>query len=343
MVSVSVIAIYITLSVSIDLLILYQKQSEGDGSKSVYKFDPTCSIILTEFIKLVFSLSLYTTNQLIAGNHWLPETLTFSDVYLFTLPAMFFTANNIMVFVAIAGNDASAFGVFRDTMILWTALIWKYVFGSSLGPTRLFGIGIIFIGLVVNRLGSISGATFNWAFLLVMLMTVTNATGSVFNEYALKWNQGLDINMQNAVLYTMCIIFSVVILAVRSPVHLTSPSAFFEGFTNLTVLMVCLQASAGLLVSRLLKYADSVYKTIGTCLRGPSLVLTAPFVVGSQKDVVSTLSAFIVASGCLLYLTQGPLAAASTKAEGVKNDESTVPETFAEQGDTKQPKVTSDR
>merc|ERR1719453_864193 len=112
-------------------------------------------------------------------------------------------------------------------------------------------------------------------------MTVTNATGSVFNEYALKWNQGLDINMQNAVLYAMCIVFSIVILAVRSPVHLTSLGAFFEGFTNWTILMVCLQASAGLLVSRLLKYADSVYKTIGTCLRGPTLVFVAPFLLGS--------------------------------------------------------------
>merc|ERR1719364_33400 len=108
----------------------------------------------------------------------------------------------------------------------------------------------------------------------------------------------------------MCICFSVIILAIRSPTHLASPGAFFQGFTNWTVLMVCLQASAGLLVSRLLKYADAVYKTIGTCLRGPSLVVAAPAILGSQQDFISVASAFIVAAGCLTYLTQGPLGTA---------------------------------
>merc|ERR1719281_1818419 len=113
-------------------------------------------------------------------------------------------------------------------MILWTALIWVTLFKASLGPIRLGGIGVIFLGLVVNRVGSISLATFNWAFLLVMLMTVTNATGSVFNEYALKWNKVLDINFQNAVLYALCITLSILVLAIRSPGHLTSANAFFE-------------------------------------------------------------------------------------------------------------------
>jgi hypothetical protein len=315
-VNLLVMAVYISLSVTIDLLIMYQKDTD-DAASSVYKFDPTCSIILTETIKLVVSLTLYTSNQVISGSQLVPDTLTLCDAGLFFLPALFFTLNNIMVFVAIGGNDASAFGVFRDTMILWTALIWVSIFKASLGPIRLGGIAVIFVGLLINRVGSISAATFNWAFVLVMLMTVTNATGSVFNEYALKWNKALDINLQNAILYTMCICFSVIILAIRSPTHLASPGAFFQGFTNWTVLMVCLQASAGLLVSRLLKYADSIYKTIGTCLRGPSLVLAAPFVLGSQSDLVSIASAFIVASGCLIYLSQGALSTTAKDPDAI--------------------------
>jgi hypothetical protein len=318
--SVVVIVVYISLSVTIDLLIMYQKDSAGIGAKT-YKFDPTCSIILTELIKLVVSLTMYATQQMVKGSSLLPSTLSLSDVGLFLLPALFFTANNIMVFIAIGGNDASAFGVFRDTMILWTALIWVCIFKASLGTIRLCGIAVIFLGLVVNRLGSISRASFSWAFLLVMLMTVTNATGSVLNEYALKANKMLDINLQNAILYSMCIGFSTAILAVRSPVHLTSASAFFEGFTSWTVLMIALQASAGLLVSRLLKYADAVYKTIGTCLRGPSLVVAAPAILGSQQDFISVASAFIVAAGCLTYLTQGPLGTAkASDAKGAESD-----------------------
>lgn len=328
-VSVLVISFYIFLSVTIDLLIMYQKDEAGSGA-TIYKFDPTCAIIVTESIKLVISLTLYTTSQAVSGAPLLPDRVSLSDVWLFFIPALFFTVNNIMVFIAIGGNDASAFGVFRDTMILWTALIWVIVFKASLGPIRLGGIAVIFVGLVVNRVGSISAATFNWAFLLVICMTVTNATGSVFNEYALKFNKALDINLQNAMLYSMCIGFSIIILACRSPVHLTSAGAFFEGFTSWTVLMVCLQASAGLLVSRLLKYADAVYKTIGTCLRGPALVFVAPFLLGSRQDLASLVSAFIVAAGCLTYLTQGPLSSDVNALEakrGVAGGDVNAPET----------------
>jgi hypothetical protein len=318
-VSILVISIYILLSVAIDLLIMYQKNAEGGAATTTYKFDPTCSVILTEAIKLVFSLILYSANQILRRSSVVPQGAVFADMWRFLLPAAFFTMNNIMVFVAIGGNDAAAFGVFRDTMILWTALIWGCMFKVPLGSVRLGGIGVIFFGLVVNRVGDMSGAKFSWAFLLVILMTVTNATGSVLNEYALKFNRELDINLQNVILYSMCIVFSVMILAVRSPSHLASAGAFFEGFTNWTVFLSCLQASAGLLVSRLLKYADAIYKTIGTCLRGPALVLVAPIVLGSPLHVSSIVSALIVASGCLTYLTQGALRPATTQGAEDKN------------------------
>jgi len=209
-------------------------------------------------------------------------------------------------------------------MILWTALIWGVVFRAPLGSIRLYGIAVIFSGLVVNRVGSVSAASFSWAFLLVMLMTVTNATGSVINEYALKWNNAIDINLQNMILYTWCAIFSVVVLACRSPHHLSSASAFFEGFTNYTFLVAILQASAGMIVSRLLKYTDAVYKSIGACLRGPTLVLVAPVMLGSPTDVISVVSAFVVAGGCLIYLTQGPLSGTIQKAGDSKNVEQTA-------------------
>lgn len=313
LVSIIVMMVYITLSVSIDLLIMSQKNSPN--AKTLYEFDPTCAVILTETIKLGISLTLYASNRFIAGVQFLPEGLSLYDACLFALPAAFFTANNIMVFVAIGENDSSVFGVFRDTMILWTAFIWRCIFRSHLGPIRLFGIAVIFAGLVLNRLGSYYNGGFGWGFLLVMLMTITNACGSVVNEWALKRNRALDINIQNSVLYSMCIFFSFVVLRARNPGHLYSAAAFFEGVTSRTALMVCMQASAGLLVSRLLKYADSVYKTIGTCLRGPVLVFVAPVILGSRQDLSSLASAVVVASGCLTYLTQGPMTEPAAKGD----------------------------
>lgn len=204
------------------------------------------------------------------------------------------------------------FGVFRDTMILWTALIWRCVFHTSLGFNRIMAISVVFTGLAVNRVG---GLTWSWTFLWVLLMTLTNSLASVANEFALKRSKSIDINVQNAVLYTGCSLFAILLLAVDDPMRLAGPSAFFQGFNASTMVTVSLQAFAGLVVSRLLKYADSVTKTVACCLRGPVVVFLAPYILGTPSSWSELLSAFVVASGCTMYLLCGPLATSAQEKE----------------------------
>merc|ERR1712062_744248 len=132
----------------------------------------------------------------------------------------------------------AAFGVFRDTMILWTAVIWRIFFKTQLGWTRLSGIFVIFLGLCVNRVGL---SAWNWAFLWVLVMTLTNATGSVVNEFALKRSRKLDINVQNSILYMACGTFAILLLAFDEPSRLMSTQAFFQGFTGRTFFTLTLQ------------------------------------------------------------------------------------------------------
>jgi len=308
-----VCAIYICFSVAIDISIAIQKKNgnaHGDGAG--YAFNPVCAVLLTEAVKFCISLLIYTISISTEGKSFIPAELSFSDAKWLALPAIIFTANNILVFQAIGKNDMSAFGVFRDTMILWTAAMWRCVFNVELGWTRLSGIFIVFLGLVVNKVfSSKSAGGFSWMFLWVLLMTLCNAAGSVANEYALKHNKALDINVQNMVLYSFCVTCSILFLACTDPARLAG--SFFSGFDSHTWLTIGLQSLVGLLVSRLLKHTDSVMKTIATCLRGPVVVMVSPIFTHIGSSAASSLSALIVASGCFTYLTQGPLSAAPIK------------------------------
>jgi hypothetical protein len=273
------------------------------------------------------SVVLLVTKTIHSSQPILPPESVVSDIKWLSIPASFFTVNNILVFVALGSNDTAAFGIFRDTIILWTALIWCWVFRASLGYMRSAGIIVVFCGLVLNRTGHLlySQQAWSWQFLWVLFMTLTNATGSVANEFALKRNAQLDLNLQNCILYTMCISFSLILLALADPARLFGgPSAFFTGFTASTMMMVGLQALAGLLVSRLLKYADAVTKSVATCLRGPMLVLVSPVFVHSPLDAGTVASSLTVAMGCCLYLTQGPLAA--TPIKGMSTQAEIAPE-----------------
>jgi drug/metabolite transporter (DMT)-like permease len=306
--------IYMALSVSIDLSIGLLKNPES--SDATYSFSPTCSVLLTETIKLVITIALLgcvsLTKKTQGGVHEPAAVLTCSDVQWLCVPSAIFTINNILVWWAIGKNELSTFGVFRDTMILWTAVIWRFVFKTPLGNIRLLGILTVFAGLLVNRLGGLSGqSALNFGVLLILLMTMVNALGSVANEYAMKRNVELDINWQNLVVYIGCVSFTFAWLVVTEPGRLQSRSAFFEGLTSSTFFVISLQAFAGLMVSRIIKYADSVAKSVATCGRGPLLVLVAPFFTKSDQSLPTVLSAFVLAGGCFKYLSQGRLRVSS--------------------------------
>jgi drug/metabolite transporter (DMT)-like permease len=310
MVPYLVCAIYICFSVAIDVSIAVQKKGgSAHGDSAGYAFNPVCAVLLTEAVKFCISMLIYLISVKSDGRPLVPPELSFADAKWLAVPAIIFTVNNVLVFEAIGKNDVSTFGVFRDTMILWTACMWRCVFNVQLGWARLGGIFIVFLGLVVNKVfSSRSSGDFSWMFMWVLLMTLCNAAGSVANEYALKQNRSLDINVQNMVLYSFCVVCSLAFLAATDPARIAG--TFFAGFDSHTWLTIGLQSLVGLLVSRLLKHTDSVMKTIATCLRGPVFVMISPIFTHISSSAAACMSAVIVASGCFTYLAQGPLTAA---------------------------------
>jgi len=323
----AVCVVYVALSVSIDLFIASNRQQDDGKTTGTYAFDPACCVILVELAKLIIS-SILLASRCCSGatdlsDFNLKEFLKREAGWL-SLPGVLFAANNLLLFTAIGKNDMATFGVFRETLILWTSLFWRVFFKVELGTKRLIGVGIIFVGMVGNRIGA---TEWSWAVLWILVLTLTNATATVVNEFALKRTMGLDINIQNIVLYVVCVSCSILVLAARNPGKLLSLSAFFEGFALNTVMTITLQILAGLAVSRILKYADSVTKCVAATLRGPILVWLAPYLVHSSRDLFSFISSLVVSGGCLVYLLQGPIQAELQKSSAPNANPNPTPDT----------------
>jgi len=297
-----VCTIYVVFLVTIDISIAVQRQKGG------FAFNPMCAILTVEAAKLGLSLLFYFLSWYGSGRPLVPNEFSLTDVYWLLIPAVVFTFNNVLVWWAISANDMASFVVFRDTMVVWTAIIWVLVFQTPLGKVRSIGIAIILAGVMMNRIGSsFIGNMWSWAFVWVLLMTFCNASASVVNEKAMKRNRGLDINIQNSVLYFGCIGTTLFVMLLFDHRSLTSPAAFFDGFTNKTFITIAAQVLAGLMVSRLLKHADAVMKNVSWCLRGPTVVLVAPFFLTTPIDRIAVCSVSVVAIGCFMYLSQGPM------------------------------------
>lgn len=115
----------------------------------------------------------------------------------------------------------------------------------------------------------------------------------------------MDLNLQNIHLYAWCLLLSVVTLAITDHEKLSYHN-FFRGFDSWTFGITVLQLTAGLLVSRILKYADSLQKTVVASLRGPVLVVLGPLVpLQSRNDPLTLMSAVIVGSASAFFLSRG--------------------------------------
>merc|ERR1740122_37263 len=86
--SYAVCAIYISLSVGIDLLIAHQRRQNSTELAHPYDFNPVCSVLLTEAVKLGISTVLYMVSVHGSGLPFVPSTFTFSDARWLCLPML---------------------------------------------------------------------------------------------------------------------------------------------------------------------------------------------------------------------------------------------------------------
>lgn len=308
-----VCGVYVLFAIAIDISIAMQKKTRAGGHS--YQFNPACVVLLVEALKLALSallhvFSVWYSRRYSATTRVPLFSLPLGDVKWLLLPAIFFTANNIIVFLAIGRNELSTFAVFQVAAVFWAAVFWKCVFKADLGWARICGTALVLAALVINRIPSMvhrDSSTPGWAWLL--LLSFANAAGSVANEYALKRHRALDINIQNMVLYSGCAFCCFVYLLGSDAARISGgPAAFFRGFEATTWVTAGMQASIGLLVGRMLKHADAVMKTVSVSWRGPLVVLVSPaFVHTGRPSWPAVLSSVVASLGCSLYFTMGPL------------------------------------
>jgi len=295
---------YAILSISIDLSIKNAAEAYGGH----FPFHPACGVIVVEYAKCTVSLvlfALYVRKANAEGTEiaW-PRK---SDVGWLAVPAAIYAMNNLIVFKAIQSCPLSTFGVIRETMLVWNALIWCATFQQSISASRWLAIGGIFLGCSINQIPKMLNDDVSPGICWALLLAFCNAAGAVANEYAMKQRAAIDINLQNVILYTLCGSFVLIGLTISEPSHVQSASAFFHGFVPECWQVIILQVFTGLAVSRILKYVEAVTKTIVAAIRGPGVIFFGALIFKTSLGVSEILATLVVCASCWHYLRQGPL------------------------------------
>lgn len=290
--------LYLILLVAIDIAVM-----ETTNSTRGTALNPVYLVAIIEAGKLLVSCVLLKVSP--SEREDMKPCLR--DFAGFALPVVFFISNLIIILYIMKIDEASAEGTFRMTGVLWTAGIWAWVFETSLGKGRLFSLICIFLGASAPHMWSLITTTFSHKLLILCTVAFLQASTMVTTEFSMKRRPGIDINMQNMVLYA-CTFTASLVLALASDGSVQNLLEACMAFHGPGWVLVILQISAGVMVTRILKYNNSIVQAVVACLRGSCVLLTRLlFGFAAAPDQVVLASSMVVTVAAFSFFLQGHL------------------------------------
>eukprot|EP00927_Polykrikos_kofoidii_P060294 TRINITY_DN55308_c0_g1_i1.p1 TRINITY_DN55308_c0_g1~~TRINITY_DN55308_c0_g1_i1.p1 ORF type:complete len:620 (+),score=96.49 TRINITY_DN55308_c0_g1_i1:51-1862(+) len=303
------IIVYIGLLICADTLASRVAQTHH-GS---YPWNPALIVLIVEALKLVMSMGCHCASSWsVRGS---AETRTLSPLVCFNtslriLPvAMIYAGNNWLAFIVLAKVQLSDYVVWRNTNIFFNALLWTFILQRRLNWNKWIGVVYLFVGCCLNSLGanSLLRGSLGFPTLLILLLAFDSALAAVLNEAVLKKRpcSAIGVDGINILLYTQTFCFVLAGLIVQKLWSGLSIRQEMEVFcSNLdrsAAALIAIQALLGIVVSRVLLYADSMAKTLAGGVREVVQVVVAPLFVTSRLDWRSFPAVIWIALAVVMY------------------------------------------
>lgn len=196
------------------------------------------------------------------------------------IPAMLYTLQNNMLYMALENLDAATYSVCYQTKILTTALFSVILLRRKLSATKWGALVLLAVGVALAQLSSQStnspkadessgdessgGQSPVVGFLCVMGAACTSGFAGVYFEMLLKgsktslWIRNIQMGIPSIVLA----MGSVLVKDWRA----VTTNGFFFGYGWVVVAVIVLQAVGGLVVAVVVKYADNIRKSFATAI-----------------------------------------------------------------------------
>jgi len=218
--------------------------------------------------------------------------------------ALLYASNNCLVLVALSKVHLDAYVVWRNSAILFNALIWSRYFGRDLQRNQVLAVVGLTVGCCLSSFeANGSWSPLGWPVAIVLVSALLSATAAVLNEAVLKAERcrDLGVNRLNVLLYAQTSCILLLGLASHGAFRGTPWRSVVAGFNGSALGLITMQTLLGLVISRVLVYANSVAKTMAGGFRELGTSCIAPLFVASRFDWVSVASVLWVFFAVVLY------------------------------------------
>jgi len=288
-----------------NLLIAHSRHVHG----GVYAYDSLSIVLMSESVKLCIASTMF-----VYSDGPVPEKISVGGY--FAVPAFLYAIQNNMIFVALAHIDAPTFQELLNLRLLIVTALSTLLLKRKFSKVQWSAVVLICVGCMASRVdlfeddceiggvvqeaqaSTTSGMTGEFVGIMACLFVdLLSSVAGVSNELLLKTATG-NINLDNMFMYIFGIIFNC-ILRVASGIE----RPFFAGFDGWAILIIMAQSTIGIVVSFILRYADSVIKGMAATFSTLLTTVLAAMIWGYEISLSFILGLFVVMMGVHLYNT----------------------------------------
>ena len=193
----------------------------------------------------------------------------FGDFARMGVPALCYTVQKHLLYVAVSNLDAAVFQVAYQGKIISTAVFAYLILGKRISLVQVFSLLLLLTGVSIVQLSSLtiqvaSGENVSLGLCAVVAACCTSGFASIYFEWTLKksvsslWVRNFQLT------FFACILAAVGVTNDFDAAM--SRGGLFQGFDWVTWLVVAIQAFGGIVVAIVVKYADNILKNFATAV-----------------------------------------------------------------------------
>ncbi|CAL8470883.1 g10425 [Coccomyxa elongata] len=244
--------------------------SKSDGS---YRYNFATVPLLAEILKLLIS-SFLLQRQRRSNPEAARITRHWRTAILFLVPSIIYWLHNNVQFVTLKFVDPATYQIMGNLKIVTTGLLLWACLKRQLSLLQWLALALLMIGATVSQVKSGCDESSLLAapiagYLFGVLSAFLSAIAAVYTEWVMKRNSD-SLYWQNMQLYSFGVAFNALGLSLgdlrtgfENGVWVFT---LFEGYDWVTFLVVANLAFSGLLVSWVMKFADSILKVYATSM-----------------------------------------------------------------------------
>ncbi|GAA6033715.1 hypothetical protein JCM8097_004395 [Rhodosporidiobolus ruineniae] len=209
--------------------------------------------------------------------------------------AVMYALNNHTMFLVYRVADPGTVQLVKSSSTLISAAICFFFLGRSLREMQWYALLLQTFGLLVTQtIGDASVLPIS-TYALLLGVTTVSATAGVANDFLCKQFDA-SLHAENMVLYMFGVVLNLLVFIGRKATLPDEPD-FFTGYDRLgAILLIFLNASVGVVITFVYKYADAIVKGLATSVTTAILLIISIIFFAlpwSASSLVGCLSIFL--------------------------------------------------